>query len=69
MQVNGLKNATLYFLPENGCPENSSFFLNPYYPHCVGQDCKHSIVDTCYGKALKLEDVTGTVLFMDMIQN
>ncbi len=69
LQVNGLKNATLYFLPENGCPENSSFLLNSYYPHCVGQECRHSVVDTCYGKALKLEDVTGTVLFMDMIHN
>lgn len=65
IQINGLKNATLYILPKNGNPDNSYVMLNSPYPHFVSDEFESSIEDTVLGKAIKVSNVSGTLLLMD----
>lgn len=65
LRVEGLQNATLYILPKNGDLNSMHALLNSPYPHYVSEEFKQSQVDTVFGPALKIEDVTGTLLIVD----
>lgn len=65
IQISGLKNATLYVLPKNGDPDKTYAMLNSIYPHYVSQEFEQSVQETVFGKAIKISNVTGTVLVMD----
>ncbi len=65
LKIEGLKNATLYVLPVNGDVNNMHALLNSPYPHYVSEEFKQSVIDTVFGPALKIEDVSGTVLIAD----
>ncbi len=65
LRVDGLKNATVYVLPKNNDPEKTYMMLNSVYPHFVTKPFEQTVVDTVFGKALKLEDITGTLLVVD----
>ncbi len=65
IQVEGLKDATVYVLPKNSDPDKTYFTLNSIYPHFVSKPFNSEIVDTVFGKAYKLTDITGTLLVMD----
>lgn len=62
--ISGLKDATLYILPENNDVSKMHILLNSKYPHFVGDEVKQAVVDTVFGKALKVEGATGTLLAM-----
>lgn len=65
IQVNGLKNAVVYVLPKNGDPERTYLLLNSHYPHFVGEPLCQTVEDTVFGPALRVENVSGTLLIMD----
>lgn len=65
LRLEGLQNATLYVLPKNGDLSTMHVLLNSPYPHYITDDFIQSEVDTLFGPALKIEDVTGTLLVVD----
>ncbi|MBE6762535.1 MAG: hypothetical protein E7551_09685 [Ruminococcaceae bacterium] len=69
IQVNGLKNATVYVLPKNGNPDKTYAMLNSIYPHYVSQPYESSVEDTVFGKAIKYTNISGTLLVMDKTED
>ena len=65
IQINGLKNATVYVLPKNGDVNKTYAMLNSKYPHFVSEDFESSVEDTVLGKAIKCTNISGTLLVMD----
>lgn len=65
IMISGLENATLYILPKNGIPDNSYVMLNSPYPHFVSESFESSIEDTVFGKAIKVSNISGTLLLME----
>lgn len=65
LQVNNLKDATVYVLPKNGDLSATYMLLNSPYPNCISDDMDISEVDTCFGKAFMLKNVTGTLEVVD----
>lgn len=69
IQINGLKNATVYVLPKNGDVNKTYAMLNSKYPHYVSEEYSSEVVDTVLGKAIKYTDITGTLLVMDKTED
>lgn len=69
IQVNGLKDATVYVLPKNGDVDKTYAVLNSQYPHFVSQDYESSVEDTVFGKAIKYTNISGTLLVMDKTED
>ena len=65
IQINGLKNATVFILPKNGDVNKTYAMLNSKYPHFVSEDFESSVEDTVLGKAIKCTNISGTLLVMD----
>ena len=65
IKVEGLKDATLYILPKKGNPDNTYAMLNSVYPHFVSEPYKSETKETVFGKAIKISNVTGTLLVVD----
>ena len=69
IQVNGLKNATVYLLPKNGDVDKTYAMLNSHYPHFVSEEYESSVEDTVFGKAIKYTNISGTLLVMDKTED
>lgn len=65
LKVEGLKNATVYVLPKCNDVNKTYCVYNSVYPHFVSEPYKKSIEETVFGKAIKCENITGTLLIVD----
>ena len=68
VKVGGLKNATVYVLPKNGYENKTLTQLDHCFPYDKTRDVEQKIVDTPYGVAIKLENVTGVLTISDRIE-
>ena len=66
LEVNGLKNADVYVLPLDGDLERTELLLNSEYPHVVGEPMEVNTVDTVFGRALRVRNVTGSLQISDL---
>lgn len=64
--VSGLKNATVYVLPPCGDIEKTELLLNSKYPYFVGDPMGIQTVDTVFGQALCVKNISGDLLISDL---
>lgn len=60
-EVGGLKNADVYILPRTEFADKMRLLLNSQYPFFVGDSFETEKVDTVYGKAILVKNITGNL--------
>lgn len=58
--LSGLRNADVYWLPEG---DDVDVSLNAPYPHVISEPFQSEWVDTIFGRALHIQNATGTLRF------
>ena len=67
-QVDGLINAVVYILINEGNDKHTEVLLNSKYPFCIGETFTYELTDTIYGRAIRAENISGTITVSDHIR-
>ena len=61
--LEGLKNATVYVFPEEGKELKCELLMNSTKPNIVGEEINYELIDTEWGKAYRIENVSGHIMY------
>ena len=65
LKLTGLKNATVFVLPNHKLGQKTELLLNSPNPYLIGESFEQQIVETVFGPAICAKNITGTLIISD----